>query len=309
MDVRVINSDIDFLIEQFNGVIHERVYKLPSVYTEEVRYLDKELTPFPGKFSFEKAPFFREIVDLFCPDNPTRKIVVMKGNQMAATTSLLEPVLLYYMGCSPASVLLVEPDDAMAKDAMGIKVERMIDSSGLRHKIGSQTKKAAGARSTGDTSLRKEYPGGYLAAVSAKTPKSFRNFSYRIILVDELDGMPEQLKGEGSVTSLAEARADAYSGKNAKILFQSTPTTEQGSQIYKQYLVGTQERFFVPCKHCGEMQVLDWAVWDQSKQQIGGIVWENNENYEPILETVAYKCPFCGGLMKNYDKIDIVPRC
>lgn len=308
MDVRVIESDIDFLIEQFGQIVQDRVYKLPSVYTEEVRYLDKELTPFPGKFSFDKAPFFREIVDLFCPDNPTRKIVVMKGNQMAATTSLLEPVLLYYMGCSPASVLLVEPDDAMAKDAMGIKVERMIDGSGLRNIIGSQTKKAAGSRSTGDTSLRKEYPGGYLAAVSAKTPKSFRNFSYKVILVDELDGMPEQLKGEGSVTSLAEARADAYSGKNAKILFQSTPTTEQGSQIYKQYLVGTQERYFVPCKHCGEMQVLDWAVWDQSKQQIGGIVWENNENYEPILDTVAYKCPFCGGLMKNYDKVEIVPR-
>ena len=47
MDVRVLESDIDFLIEQVGHIVQDRVYKLPSVYTEEVRYLDKELTPFP----------------------------------------------------------------------------------------------------------------------------------------------------------------------------------------------------------------------------------------------------------------------
>lgn len=301
------NKDIDFLIEQFQSIVHQRIYKLPSVYAEEVRYLDKELTPFPGKFSFERAPFFRDIVDLFAPDNPTRKVVVIKGNQMAATTSLLEPVLLYYIGCNPAPQLLGEPDMEMAKDAMNTKIERMIDGSGLRHLIFSQSRKAAGAKSTGDTALKKEYPGGYLHAISAKTPKSFRNFSYKVILIDELDAMPEKLKGEGSVISLAEGRADAYPN-SSKILLQSTPTTEQGSQIYRQYLLGTQERFFVPCKHCGVMQTLEWAVWDQSKQQIGGIVWENNEKFEPIMNTVAYQCPHCGGKMKNWDKAQIIPQ-
>lgn len=306
-DAAVIESDIDFLVEQISGIIHERNYKLPSVYTEEVRYLDKELTPFPGKFTFDRAPFFKEIVDLFSPNNPTRKVVVMKGNQMAATTSLLEPVLLYYIGCNPAPQLLVEPDDAMAKAAMETKIDKMIDSAGLRDKIASQVKKAARARSTGDTKLHKEYAGGYLQAASASTPKSFRNFSYKIILVDELDAMPDQLKGEGTVVGLAQARADAYPN-NSKILFQSTPTTEQASKINKQYLLGTQEKFFVPCKNCGRKQELQWAVWDEGGKQIGGIVWDNDENFEPKLETVAYKCPYCGGLMKNYDKAEIIPK-
>lgn len=250
-DIKVDATDLDFLIDQFSQVIHERKYKLPSLYAEEVRYLDKELTPFPGKFSFDRAPFFKEIVDLFSPNNPTKKVVVMKGNQMAATTSLLEPVLLYYIGCNPAPQLLVEPDDAMAKAAMETKIEKMIDGAGLRGKIASQDKKASRARSTGDTKLHKDYAGGYLQAASASTPKSFRNFSYKIILVDELDAMPDKLKGEGTVVGLAEARADAYPN-NSKILFQSTPTTEQASKINKQYLLGTQEKYFVPCKHCGK---------------------------------------------------------
>mgnify|MGYP003320186835 CR=1 FL=1 len=158
-EVNIISSDIDFLIEQFRNVVNERVFKLPSEYTEEVRYLEKELTPFPGKFSFDRAPFFRDIVDLFSPDNPCRKVVVMKGNQMAATTSLLEPIVLYNIGSNPGPQLLVEPDDDMAKQAMNTKIDRMIDGAGLRGLIYAQAKKAAGSRNTGDTALKKEYPG------------------------------------------------------------------------------------------------------------------------------------------------------
>lgn len=304
--IKITDNDINFLADQIRQIVNVRIYEQPSVYTEKVRYLDKELTPFPGKFSFSRAPFFREIVDLFSPAGDVKKVVVMKGNQMAATTSLLEPVLLYNIGCNPSPQLLVEPDDDMAKQAINTKVDRMIDGSGLRSLIFAQSRKAAGSRSTGDTQLKKEYPGGYLHAVSAKTPKSFRNFSYKIILVDELDAMPDKLKNEGTIIGLAEARADAYPN-TSKILFQSTPTTEQGSKIYKQYLLGTQERYYVPCKYCSEMQVLDWAVWDESKTQIGGIVWENDENYEPVLESVGYKCPYCKKIMKNYDKADIIP--
>ncbi len=306
-DVEVVDSDIDFLIEQFSSVISERVYKLPSQYAEEVRYLEKELSSFPGRFSYDRVPFFRELVDLFTPDNPCRKIVIMKGNQLGATTSLLENIILYNIGCNPGPQLLVEPDDEMARDAMNTKVDRMIDGAGLRNKIAPQSRKAAGSRNTGDTALRKEYSGGYLNAVSSKTAKSFRNFSYRTVLVDELDAMPDKIKDEGTVVDLAVARTDAYPN-TSKILFQSTPTTEQSSKIYDLYQLGTQEKYLVPCKYCGTEQELEWAVWDQSKKQIGGIVWENDENFEPILDTVGYKCPYCGKIMKNYDKTEIIPK-
>lgn len=307
IETHVTQNDIDFLIEQFRQITDQRVFKLPSEYTEEVRYLDKELTPFPGKFSYDKAPFFREIVDLFSPDNPTKKVVLLKGNQMAATTSLLEPIVLYNIGCNPNPMLLVEPDDDMAKQAMNTKIDRMIDGANLRSLIFAQSRKAAGSRNTGDTALKKEFPGGYLHAVSAKTPKSFRNFSYKIILVDELDAMPDVLKNEGTVIGLAQSRADAYPN-SSKILFQSTPTTEQGSKVYKQYLLGTQEKYMVPCKFCGTEQELQWFVQDEGKNQIGGIVWDNDENYEPILSTVGYKCPHCGQIMRNYDKAEIIPK-
>jgi phage terminase large subunit GpA-like protein len=65
------------------------------------------------------------------------------------------------------------------------------------------------------------------------------------------------------------------------------------------------------------MQELVWHGKTEEGYEYG-IVWENDENYQPITEdvekgihtTVAYKCcnPACGGLMKNYDKATIIPR-
>ncbi|GHT88733.1 hypothetical protein FACS1894137_17220 [Spirochaetia bacterium] len=38
------------------------------------------------------------------------------------------------------------------------------------------------------------------------------------------------------------------------------------------------------------------------------IGFANDEHFNPILETVAYKCKSCGGLMKNYDKSSMIPK-
>jgi len=300
-------DDYEFLAEQFRLLTSERNYELPHLFAERVRYIDKELTPFPGRFSYDRFPYFKKIVDAFAPDNPTHRIIVMKGNQLGATTGILETVMLYNIMSSPASQLFVLTDELMAKSAMSTKIDRMIDGAGARKLIYAQAKKAAASRNTGDTTLRKEYPGGYLHAVGGNSPNRFRNFSYKVILVDEIDGMPDKLKNEGTIQDLAEARSDAYSSIR-KLYFGSTPTIEQTSKIYKLYLEGDQQKYFVPCKYCGEMQELQWSIWDDAHNRIGGIVWENDENYMPIFETVGYKCPYCGGIMKNYDKADIMLR-
>lgn len=303
----VFAADIAYFIEKLKGLTVKRVYEKPSDFVQRVRYLDKELTPFPGKFSYSYFPYFVEIVDCFAPDSPVKKVYVMKSSQIGATTGILEPVNLYYIMAQPAPQMLAEPDEGMARRTMETKIDRMIDGAGARHLIFSQTKKAAGSRNTGDTSLSKQYPGGYLHAVGGRSGSRFRNFSYKIILVDELDAMPDSIKGEGSMEQLAITRSNAYS-LTRKIYFGSSPTVEQTSKIYKLYLRGDQRHYYVPCKHCGQMQELKWAVWDDTHKQIGGIVWENDENFQPKLETVAYKCPFCGGLMKNYDKAMIMQK-
>lgn len=306
--VAVLDSDIAFLEEQFAALICDRSYRKPSEYVESVRYIEKKLSPFPGRFSYDRFPYFVEIVDQFSQESPTRKISVMKGNQLGATTGILEAIILYNIGEEPKSQLYVLPTMDLMRESMKVRIEPMIDGSGLRDKIFSQSRKAAGAKATGDTGTKKEYPGGYLHGVGGLSANSFRNFSYPDILVDEIDKMPMYLAGEGSWVNVAESRTDAFPNSR-KMYFGSTPTEEQSSQIWKLYQAGTQKKYFVPCKFCGEMQELKWAVWDETNtKKLGGIDWENDAEYRPILESVGYRCPYCSGLMKNYDKVNIIKQ-
>ena len=309
MEAVVNESDIDFLIESFSGLTAKRDYVLPSDYIESVRYLDKSLSPFPGKFSYEKFPYFKEIVNQLSPECPTKYVFVMKGNQCGYTTGVLEPGMMYFIGADPEEQALFLPDDVMVKQYSETKLENCIDNCDLRKKITSTAKKAKGSRNTGDTTYHKQYAGGNLRLFGSKSGTRFRNFSFKVIFADEADAALMSIKGEGDIFTLMKARQDAF-GNHTKLVIGSTPKNEGSSLIQQLFLTGTQKYFYVPCKFCGVMQKLEWAIWDEhdKSKQIGGIVWENDENFRPKLETVGYKCPHCGGIMKNYDKAEIIKK-
>jgi phage terminase large subunit GpA-like protein len=305
---RVFPGDIDFLCEQIKKLTDSFSHELPSEFVERVRILTSDLTPFPGPFSFDRTPYFREIVDCFSPLSPIREVALMKGNQLGATTVILETILLYNIMCDPKAQMYVTADAGLVRTSVQVRIEKMIDNAGARDLIFSQSRKKKGSRNTGDTAIAKEYPGGYLHCFGGRSPARFRGLSYLCALADEVDAFPDSIPKEGTVVDLVRNRTNAYSGKY-KILWTSTPLVKQTSKIEGLYLSGTQEKFFVPCKHCGTMQELVWHGKDEDGYEYG-IVWENDAKHNPILESVAYRCrnKACGGLMKNFDKAVVVPK-
>jgi len=306
MTEAVKEKDINFLIEQFADLKESKKIELPSEYAERVRTLPPELTPFPGPFSYNRFPYFREIVDSLASIDPIKEIAVMKGNSLGATTAILETAILYFIGCEPKPQLYITADSELAKTSIEIKVDRMIDGAGLRHLIFSQTKKGKGSEDSGDTKTSKQYPGGFLYSYGSRSPARFRSNPYPVAHGDEVDAYPEAIKKEGDVISLIRSRTNAYS-KTRKILWISTPLVEQTSKINVLYLSGDQRKYFVPCPHCGEYQDLVWHGVHEDGS-VYGVIWENDELFNPKIETVAYKCKYCGGLIKNYDKPGIINR-
>jgi phage terminase large subunit GpA-like protein len=301
------NKDVDFLIDQISGLVESKKIELPSEYAERVRKIPPELTPFKTEpFSFNHFPYFHRIMDSLSPTDPIKEVVLMKGNQMGATTSILETALLYNIGADPKAQLYITADAEMSKTSIQTRIDRMIDEAGLRHLIFSQTKKNKGSEDSGDTATAKQYPGGFLHSYGSKSPARFRNQGYPFAAADEVDAYPDSIKKEGDVISLVRSRTNAYS-RSRKILWISTPLVEQSSKIYRLYLMGDQEKFFVPCKFCGEYQELVWHGVKEDREAFG-IVWKNDDQFNPRIETVGYKCPHCGGIMKNYDKDLIIPK-
>ena len=290
-------DDIIFLRTQFKKITDAKKYHLPSDYIEKTRYLNKELTPIPGYYKFDRTPFWKEPLDNMSPLSIVQKVVVVKGVQIGATTGILENAIAYNIGSDPKPQLYISADKELVKMGMEIKIERMIDSCGLREKIFSQTK--GKTKKTGDTIFQKEYPNGFLVAIGAQNPGKLRSMSFPVILFDELDGMPDTLGREGNPVSLADNRTNAYAEKR-KILYISTPLVLQTSKIWQLFLRGDQRKFLVPCKHCQKKQELVWHGVSEYGL-IYGIRFDV-KNGEPDYNSVEYVCRYCGKRMKNHDK-------
>ena len=72
-----------WLDDQFGVLTNELIVLKPSEWAEHKRYLPPQITPMPGFYNFEVAPYLREIVDCFSIDSPVREVSVMKGVQNA----------------------------------------------------------------------------------------------------------------------------------------------------------------------------------------------------------------------------------
>jgi phage terminase large subunit GpA-like protein len=267
-----------------------------SEWAEEKRVLPKGLSPYPGPFRWAIMPYLREIADTLSETSPVRKVAVMKGAQLGFTVGIGENWIGYIIDAAPGPTLYISGDADMAKTSAGRRVDAMIQHAGLGDRIFAQSKGSA-SRKTGDTATEKQFPGGWLRAIGPKSGSKLRSDSVQYLFRDEVDAYPASAGKEGDPLLLAERRTDAYEDSR-KILSLSTPLIDQTSRIKDLYMEGDQRRFFVPCKSCGEMQILEW----------GRMKWEVDDDDRLIWDSVHYECEHCAAKWTNDDKAYFLPR-
>jgi hypothetical protein len=114
----------------------------------------------------------------------------------------------------------------------------------------------------------------------ANSAVGLRSMPVRYLFLDEVDGYPIDVDGEGNAVALAEARTRTFARR--KIFIVSTPTIAGVSTIEREYEASDQRRYFVPCPHCGHRQ---WLRFEQLR-------WERGENGN-FPDTAAYVCESC----------------
>jgi phage terminase large subunit GpA-like protein len=251
--------------------------------------------PFPGPWSNDRTPYLREIMDNMSAMSPVKHTAVAKSAQVGLSAAA-ENVVTYWMDAYPSNILFVSATEDLLKRWMSTRLEYAIDSCGIREKIQFQGETQKKNR-TGDKTFSKEFRGGVLDLASAQAAASLRAVSKRILIRDEIDGAPADLKtGEGKWMAVSEARTSAY-GKKAKILDFSTPILEEDSPIWEAYLKGDQRRFGVYCIHCGGQQFLEFFP------EKGGLKWVEKDGR---IERVWYQCEHCDGEMYNHHKAELL---
>lgn len=294
-------NDLDWLIDQVEGIKDHHSVVSVSEFAEENRYLPPGSTSMPGYYSFSVSPYIREIVDCMSLSSPVRKVSVEKGVQIGMTVGLLENTILYCIAhVKTAPVMSLIADETMAKLRMSQFVMPMLVASGFDHLIQSNEGEK-GARKSGKTQDKVSFAGGgSLYTFGANSPAKLSSFPIQYLLIDEPDRYKTSLKLNGDPIALAIGRTKAYA-QSRKICLLSTPTIEGQSKIHDHYMDGDQRRYFVPCKKCNHMQTLEWNKVNKDTGEVYGLTF-NHEDGVLIEGSVRYICSNCGCEHINADK-------
>ena len=270
-----------------------------SAYVQGRRVLPPS-TPFPGPWDNARTPYLVEVMDCLSPSSPVQHVVVMAAAQTGKTAAA-ENVVAFYMDAQPSEVLFATATEDLAEDWSTKRLDPLIDSLGFRSKIAAQTENRKSRRS-GDKTFSKTFVGGSINVVSAQSAASLRSASKRVLVRDEIDGAPQELRtGEGSWLAVSEARTNAW-GARKKILDVSTPKTFETSEINRLFELGDCRKYLVPCPHCGREQELLMGN-EQAQHGLKGIFDKSGTLVEAV-----YVCEHCHETVRNYQKTEMLAR-
>ena len=221
-----------------------------SQWSDRYAFIPKESGAFPGKFQTSFAEYQRGIMDAITdPDIET--VVLMMCAQSGKTQIQLNTVG-YYSHWEPSTILFVQASLSEAEKFSKNRVAKMIRDTPVLKRLFPSPR----SRDSGNTLLNKEFLGGVLVLAGSNAPAGLSSMPIRIVVMDEVDRWEESAGTEGDGADLAKKRTVTF--WNRKIIMASTPAIKNLSRIEKGYDSSDKRRYFVPCPHCGEMQILEW---------------------------------------------------
>lgn len=265
----------------YEGALYDD-YLNVSEWADKYRMLSTKSASEPGQWRTARTPYLKDIMDCLSPHNPIQRIVFMKGAQIGGT-ECGNNWIGYIIHQSPGPMMAVSPTVEMAKRNSKQRIDPLIEESPvLKHKVS-----APRSRDSGNTMLSKDFPGGVLVMTGANSAVGLRSMPARYLFMDEIDGYPKDIDGEGDPIVLAERRTATFNTKK-KIFLVSTPTLKGISAIEREFSHSDQRYYFVPCPFCGGFQSLKW----QQIKSIDGIAW--------------YECEHCQQLIPEHYKTEML---
>lgn len=250
-----------------------------SQWADQYRFLSAENSAEPGRWRTSRAAYQRGIMDAI--SDPRVERVVLMTSARVGKTQVINNLVGYHIHQDPAPLLVVCPTTAAAEEWSKEELAPMLrDSPALRRKVA-----APRSRDTANTVVHKQFPGGKLFIVGANAPSGLAAKTVRVVCADEVDRYPASAGTEGDPVALAIKRATTF--WNRKIVLASTPTIDGASRIATAFAESDQRRFWVPCPHCDEPQVLRWE----------NVRWPDGEP-----SRAAYHCGHCGAAWTDAER-------
>ena len=276
-----------------NKTLKPRPRLTGSEWSDQYRFVAPGTSPEPGKWRTSRVPYMKEPLDM-ATSHSVEKVVIMAASQVAKS-ELLMNVMGYYMDQEPSSIMMIQPTVENAEAFSKERIDPTIQASPvLKEKMSVTVSDEKGrSRKSSSTIRMKHFTGGYLAMVGSNSPSGLASRPIRVLLCDEIDRYGATQ--EGDPLKLAVQRTQNFT--NRKIVFVSTPTTEQregGPTIYEEFMKSDQRGFFVTCPHCGKQFEMVW----------GNVHWSNDEQGYLDENSIRMECPHCNQKVRGNGKPD-----
>ena len=251
----------------------------------------------PGPWRSSRNPYMIPIVRAFSYP-AVRRIIFIMGSQMGKSASIFN-VIGHRLDDDPAPIIYVGPTQSNIDSVVEPKIVEMFkNSESLWMKLAKGQKSTKHHKRVSGVSLRFAWAGSATELASD---------SAAIGLVDELDRMEQDVKGEGSPVELTEARTSVYA--DSKIGVTSTPTEGEidvlphpetgvlhwevsdnvGSPVWKLWQEGSRHEWAVPCPECKEYFIPRMRL----------LWWPEGSSANSVEETARLNCPCCGGQIET----------
>lgn len=250
-----------------------------SEWAEKYRRLPQSSAE-PGLWRTRRTPYLREPMDAF-NDPKVRRIVMVASSQVGKSEFELN-CIGYVIHQDPGNILYIHPDLDDAKKFSQLRVTPLINESPvLRNRVAK-----AKSRDSGNTILKKTFPGGMLLICGSNVAADLASTPARYIFGDERDRWAASAGQEGDPWELATARQITF--YNSKAVEVSTPTVKNASAIEASYLEGTMERWCVKCPHCGDYHDIKFSDirYESDTKVVGG-------KKQHLVTSIWYVCPNC----------------
>jgi phage terminase large subunit GpA-like protein len=143
----------------------------------------------------------------------------MKGAQIGGT-ECGNNWIGYVIHQAPGPMMAVQPTVEMAKRNSKQRIDALIEESEVLRALVSDPR----SRDSGNTMLAKEFPGGVLVMTGANSAVGLRSMAARYLFLDEVDGYPGDVDGEGDPINVAFARTRTFA-RRKPTLPEATPRT------------------------------------------------------------------------------------
>lgn len=258
--------------------------------------------PFPGPFSYDLSPYWREPTNCIAADDPTHEITVMTINQAGKTNAFINACIGFIISEQPGPIQYLTGHEEGNVEAVR-RIDFMMDACRLRERglIKPQSKRIRNTKS-GDTDTRKDFINGHLImGVLTNVKKDARQHTIRYQFRDDMDAAPILTKS-GETAAVFKTRVDSF-GARAKVVNISTPELAGLSNIEKCWNRSDKRYYNVPCPKCLNLVTLEWEV-DMGKDK-AGLYWKLDGAGRVIESSIEYICQKCSRGFQEREKYEM----